>query len=466
MGMCDQVWDQGGFEAEWSDQTRFRKAVLENGAVNVRTGKAGWHKRIHRNYNAATKRSRLTDEVELNEEAVDKVHSAAKSVVLKRKAATIAVPMFGSSSSRFADEPAIAQSHSSVATDGQGPSDTEQCSSDDAEEPTAGLMSVLKGYTNAPKASAKAKSKSMPKQSVRNKTSTPSQPVAANPASLKNPIGSLDSGKQKKRKAECQPDNVPTHTSTPAASVPMSDEMCDADKEICDSFCERLKALRVVNPPLSDPQFKTYINDVLSKCNTFLNDVKTKRRSAQRRSNKDDLLTANLDSMADEMQQHIHILKCVIGTSAVDSTTNLVALIDDATTLHGCTFNNAITRKALKSLIVQDVQLSAWKHMTTETFAKIADRFGPTSDDGVTSADFFIMMMTQTFQKLTKLAASKIKHKAKCKQLALVKDLCIKVSTNKERLKHFGIENMKMKQDLVKAYSLDSVVYFTQHQAQ
>ena len=54
---------------------------------------------------------------------------------------------------------------------------------------------------------------------------------------------------------------------------------------------------------------------------------------------------------------------------------------------------------------------------------------------------------------------------SRSKQLVLVKDLCIKVSTNKERLKHFGVDNMKIKQDLVKAYSLDSVVYFTQHQA-
>ena len=50
--------------------------------------------------------------------------------------------------------------------------------------------------------------------------------------------------------------------------------------------------------------------------------------------------------------------------------------------------------------------------MTTETFCMIADRFGPPCDDGVTSADFFIIMMTQNFQKLIKIAAAKIKSKA------------------------------------------------------
>ena len=193
-----------------------------------------------------------------------------------------------------------------------GHSDAEQCSSDDDDEPAAGLMSVLKGYTNAPKASAKAKAKPTPKPSVRNKASTSSQPSAANLVSMKNPIGSVDSLRGKKRRTEHQTGKESTKPA-PAVSVSMSDELCDADKEICDGFRERLSSLRVVNPPLSDPQFKAYINDVLSKCTTFLNDVKTKRRSAQRRSNKDDMLTANLDMIEDEMQQHVHILKCFLG---------------------------------------------------------------------------------------------------------------------------------------------------------
>ena len=60
--------------------------------VNVLTGKAGWHKRINRDFNSLSKRTKLTDDVEISEGAVDKIHTAAKNVVLKRKAATVALP--------------------------------------------------------------------------------------------------------------------------------------------------------------------------------------------------------------------------------------------------------------------------------------------------------------------------------------------------------------------------------------
>lgn len=56
------------------------------------TGKAGWHRRIHRDYHAVAKRTELTDDIEIDEGATSKIHNAAKNVVLKRKLATIAMP--------------------------------------------------------------------------------------------------------------------------------------------------------------------------------------------------------------------------------------------------------------------------------------------------------------------------------------------------------------------------------------
>ena len=56
------------------------------------TGKAGWFKRINRDYNTASKRSKLTDDHEICEDATDKIHAAAKNVVLKRKQASVAIP--------------------------------------------------------------------------------------------------------------------------------------------------------------------------------------------------------------------------------------------------------------------------------------------------------------------------------------------------------------------------------------
>ena len=190
-----------------------------------------------------------------------------------------------------------------------GNSEDGHTSSDDDGEPfTSGLMSVLRGYTNAPKASAKAPAKRASAPKVAPKASQTksraSTPASGTPSgiSMKCPIGTVD-GPKKKRKIES------TET---APGLSLSDEMCDADREISQGFQSRLDDLRVVKPPLSEPQFKAHISDMISKCNTFMNDVKTKRRSSQRRSNKDDLLTANLDVMDDAMKEHVQILKCFL----------------------------------------------------------------------------------------------------------------------------------------------------------
>ena len=86
-------------------------------------------------------------------------------------------------------------------------------------------------------------------------------------------------------------------------------------------------------------------------------------------------------------------------------------MLDDAANLQQCTFNNAVVRKGLKSLVLQDVHLCAWENLTTVTLSSINDRFGPDAGDGVTSIDFFIILVTQNFQKLLRFASTKFKTK-------------------------------------------------------
>jgi uncharacterized protein len=88
--------------------------------------------------------------------------------------------------------------------------------------------------------------------------------------------------------------------------------MCAADKEIVESFQTRLQDLRSVKPPLSEPQFKTYIGDLISKSNSFWSDVRTKSRSAKRRNNKDDPLPMVLDGIEESIKEHINLLKCFL----------------------------------------------------------------------------------------------------------------------------------------------------------
>lgn len=84
-----------------------------------------------------------------------------------------------------------------------------------------------------------------------------------------------------------------------------------ADKEIVTNYADKLKKLRDVNPPLSEPQFKSNIQELLNECHTFLNDLKTKKRSAQRRSNAEDPLVHALESLEEQTNEHVKILKCV-----------------------------------------------------------------------------------------------------------------------------------------------------------
>ena len=101
----------------------------------------------------------------------------------------------------------------------------------------------------------------------------------------------------------------------------------------------------------------------------------------------------------------------MLGTSPIDPSTNLLSILDDATSIHGCVFNNAVTRKALKSLVTQDFHLSDWNRLATDTLSIIEERFIEDAGDGVTSHDFYIILATQTFQKLIKASHQKSKQK-------------------------------------------------------
>lgn len=86
-------------------------------------------------------------------------------------------------------------------------------------------------------------------------------------------------------------------------------------------------------------------------------------------------------------------------------------MVDEATNLCSCNFNNVVIRKALKSLVTQDVHLRNWKGLTKDTLEIIESRFLPDGDDGVSSMDFFIILVTQNFSKLIRAATSKMRAK-------------------------------------------------------
>ena len=192
--------------------------------------------------------------------------------------------------------------------------DASSASDDETNLPSTGLMQLLRGYQShgskvpGPKAVAKSvvpKPVASKKASARPKAASCQASNTSSAVAMKASIGSVDS---KRRKTTPAPE-----VSAPfAGGTGSADDMCSADKEIVDSFQTRLQDLRTVKPPLSEPQFKSYLGDLISKCNTFWSDIRTKRRSAQRRNNKDDPLPMVLDGIEESIKDHINLLKCFL----------------------------------------------------------------------------------------------------------------------------------------------------------
>ena len=63
--------------------------------------------------------------------------------------------------------------------------------------------------------------------------------------------------------------------------------------------------------------------------------------------------------------------------------------------------------------------------MTTETFCMIADRFGPPCDDGVTSADFFIIARSFSVQNCLQFKISEFGFSSKLSSVDVSVWLCM-----------------------------------------
>ena len=111
------------------------------------------------------------------------------------------------------------------------------------------------------------------------------------------------------------------------------------------------------------------------------------------------------------------------GTTQVDSTTSLLAMINGATSI--VTVNSSIMRRALKSLVNQDIKLCQWGNLLSQTWSTVEQNFQETDGeaDNMTSKKFFYLCLSQSMQKLVKVASGKIKFKDRDQVLFLIKML-------------------------------------------
>lgn len=162
-------------------------------------------------------------------------------------------------------------------------------------------MTLLRGYQSSGQKTSEPK---VPKTVAPKRVAAKAKASAAQSAApVKTSIGLADSKRRRVMPPDVEPSCPPNTT---------SDDMCPGDKEICRSFETQLQHLRTVKPPLSEPAFKSYLGDLISKCRSFLKTVQDKRRSTSRRNNKEDPLTQSSDTMEMQIKEHIHLLKCFL----------------------------------------------------------------------------------------------------------------------------------------------------------
>ena len=192
-------------------------------------------------------------------------------------------------------------------------------SGSEAEREQLGMMNILRSFAPpsekaAPK--AKAKANTAPKQ-VRAKPATTGgdpkrvrvAPADAPPSSNAKPKDPKNQS-QSKRKSEAAGlddlDNVPD----PANGL-LDGDMSDADKAVVQGYIEKLDTLKDLRPPLADNAFKANLAEVITSLNHIKADLKVKKRSAGRRSKKEnDPLFLALEGVEDQVARLTQLVRC------------------------------------------------------------------------------------------------------------------------------------------------------------
>lgn len=96
----------------------------------------------------------------------------------------------------------------------------------------------------------------------------------------------------------------------------------------------------------------------------------------------------------------------------MDADKTLLGCMDEASSLHNMHFNSAVTRRALKQLMYDDLKLCAFSEMADSTYNVIASRYMQDEEDGdLTADDFYSMTCCQVLAKLLKNIQSKVRSK-------------------------------------------------------
>ena len=231
-----------------------------------------------------------------------------------------------------------------------GKSDNEDAAAEsesDCDMVPTGLMSFMKSFASGSKGStdrdggqtsstARAKAQAKPKLQasrprVPTSTSSPHLPKSevsssgcvssAPPVERKVVVGTAGGTKQKKRKSD-EPDQKVIDTTDKSGTKKSrtslsSDGVSESDQSTLDSFDAKLDPLKTISPPVSDGPFRASLQDHNTQVTNVLNELRVKKKSAERRSGSksntaDMLFLARLSEMENELKEMQKIIRCYL----------------------------------------------------------------------------------------------------------------------------------------------------------
>lgn len=101
------------------------------------------------------------------------------------------------------------------------------------------------------------------------------------------------------------------------------------------------------------------------------------------------------------------------GQVALESDKTMLSLLDAGASEYNLGWNSSILKRALKSLIYEDLKLCNFERMVTTSLEVFESRFKPEdeTDDKDNASEFYSMTLGQVTQKLVKSAGSKVRSK-------------------------------------------------------
>ena len=93
----------------------------------------------------------------------------------------------------------------------------------------------------------------------------------------------------------------------------------------------------------------------------------------------------------------------LLGQVSVENESTLLSTLDNAGSQLGMTFSGSVVRRALKTLVFEDVKVTDFTRMMSVTYKTIVSRFVVDEENKNETADqFFVITIGQILQKLVK----------------------------------------------------------------